>query len=351
MPSKALLRPVELAREVARVPGLATGPLDVPAVLARRDEVIHIDDDSTQLPWLEERGVTLVRGRGRLDGERRVVVGDEELVARKAVVVATGSAALIPDIAGLRDARRGRTSRRRRPSEVPPRLAVLGGGVVGVELSQAWSTFGSQVTLVHRGDRLIEREEPFAAEPGARRAARRRRRRAARAAGRPRHARRRRRASSSTTARRSRPTRCWPPSAASPRTADIGLETVGLEAGGPLAVGDDIRVPGPRLALRDRRRQRARPADAHGQVPGPARRRHDPRPRGRRSARTGARSPRVIFTDPQVGAVGLTLEARAGGGPARPARRRRDERERGRLVRRPRAPRAPRASWSTRSGA
>ena len=79
-------------------------------MLARRDEVISNLDDSGQLPWLEEHGVTLVRGRGRLDGERRVVVdggaGDgEELVARKAVIVATGSGALIPDIDGLREAR------------------------------------------------------------------------------------------------------------------------------------------------------------------------------------------------------------------------------------------------------
>ena len=80
MPSKALLRPVELAAEARRVPGVATGPLGVAAVLARRDEVIHDLDDASQLPWLEERGVTLVRGHGRLDGERRVAVGDEVLV-------------------------------------------------------------------------------------------------------------------------------------------------------------------------------------------------------------------------------------------------------------------------------
>ena len=104
MPSKALLRPVELAAEARRVPGVATGPLDVPAVLARRDEVIHDLDDSSQVPWLTDRGVTLVRGHGRLDGERRVVVGATILGARKAVVVATGSSATIPDVPGLRDA-------------------------------------------------------------------------------------------------------------------------------------------------------------------------------------------------------------------------------------------------------
>src|SRR6201999_518048 len=74
MPSKALLRPYEALAEVKRVPGAAeavTGALDVAAVLARRDEIIHDLDDSSQLPWLEERKVTLIRGHGRLSGERR----------------------------------------------------------------------------------------------------------------------------------------------------------------------------------------------------------------------------------------------------------------------------------------
>jgi dihydrolipoamide dehydrogenase len=106
MPSKALLRPLEIRAEAARVKGVQVGDeLDVPVVLARRDEVIHDLDDSTQLPWLADRGVTLVRGHGRLDGERRVTVGDEALVARKAVVVATGSAAAIPPLPGLANSR------------------------------------------------------------------------------------------------------------------------------------------------------------------------------------------------------------------------------------------------------
>jgi dihydrolipoamide dehydrogenase len=93
MPSKALLRPLELSDEARRIPGVTVGALDVDAVLARRDEVIHDLDDTSMVPWLEERGVTLVRGRGRLDGERRVRVGEDVLVAERAVVVATGSAA------------------------------------------------------------------------------------------------------------------------------------------------------------------------------------------------------------------------------------------------------------------
>ena len=77
MPSKSLLRPYEALAEVRRIPGAAdavTGGLDVAAVLRRRDEVIHDLDDAAQLPWLETRGITLVRGHGRLTGERRVTV-------------------------------------------------------------------------------------------------------------------------------------------------------------------------------------------------------------------------------------------------------------------------------------
>ena len=104
MPSKALLRPGELLDEARRVPGASqavTGDLDPEAVLARRDEVIHDRDDSGQLPWLEERGIALVRGGGRLDGERRVVAGDTVLVAGRVVVIATGSGAAMPPIDGL----------------------------------------------------------------------------------------------------------------------------------------------------------------------------------------------------------------------------------------------------------
>jgi pyruvate/2-oxoglutarate dehydrogenase complex dihydrolipoamide dehydrogenase (E3) component len=306
MPSKALLRPVELAREVARVPGLALGPIDVPAVLARRDEVIHDQDDSTQVPWLEQHHVTLVRGHGRLAGEKRVVVEEEELVARTAVIVATGSAASIPDIDGLRDARPWTNIEATTATHVPRRLAVLGGGVVGVELSQAWSTYGSRVTLVHRGDRLIEREEPFASEQVGdalvdggvdvrleRQVLRVTRNGAVRVD-----------LDDGTELEADEVLAAF---GRVPRTADIGLDTIGLEGGGPLRAADDLRVPGfdwlysigdvnGRVLLTHMGKYQGRlAADAI---------------RGRRIElrSDGARSPRVIFTDPQVGAVGLTLE-------------------------------------------
>jgi dihydrolipoamide dehydrogenase len=167
MPSKALLRPAEALAEVRRVPGAAeavAGELDVPAALTRRDEVVHGLDDAAQMPWLEDHGIVLVRGRGRLAGERRVAVGEELLEARRAVVLATGSGALLPPIDGLQDARPW-TNREATTARVPPEsLVVIGGGVVGAELSQAWRSLGSQVTLVEGERHLFPREEIFACE-------------------------------------------------------------------------------------------------------------------------------------------------------------------------------------------
>ena len=167
MPSKALLRPGELLAEARRVPGVkqaVTGGLDPEATLARRDEVIHDRDDSGQLPWLEDRGIELFRGAGRLDGERRVVVGDDVLTAKTAVVVATGSSAAMPPIEGLDTVRAWNNREGTTSKEVPPSMVVLGAGPVGAELAQAWSTLGTEVTLVGAGERLLPHEEPFAGE-------------------------------------------------------------------------------------------------------------------------------------------------------------------------------------------
>jgi dihydrolipoamide dehydrogenase len=165
MPSKALLRPSDLLGEAQRVPGLAVGEsLDAAAVLARRDEVIHDRDDSGQLPWLEEKGIELLRGSGQLDGERRVRVGEELLTARRVVVVATGSGAAMPPIPGLDSARPWNNREATTSERVPESLIVLGGGPVGSELSQVWASLGSRVTLIEGGDHLLSREEPFASE-------------------------------------------------------------------------------------------------------------------------------------------------------------------------------------------
>jgi dihydrolipoamide dehydrogenase len=167
MPSKALLRPGDLLDETRRVPGVAeavSGNLDPQAILDRRDEVIHDLNDSGQLPWLAEHGIELFRGEGKLDGERRVRVGEDLLTASRAVVIATGSGAAMPPIEGLDSVtawnnRDGTTSKR-----IPESMVVLGGGPVGSELAQAWSTLGTRVTLIEGAERLLSREEPFAGE-------------------------------------------------------------------------------------------------------------------------------------------------------------------------------------------
>ena len=307
MPSKALLRPIDLAHEVGRVPGLTLAPIDVAAVFARRDEASHNFDDSAQLPWLAKNDVTLIRGHGRIDGERRVVVGDETLVARRAVVVATGSRARVPDIPGLRDARPWTNREATTASEVPGRLAILGGGVVGVEMAQAWSGLGSQVTLVHRGDRLLARNEPFAGEQVLE---------ALRKAGVNVRL-------QTTVTRVSRSgavvlelddgssveaDELLVAAGRTPGTMGIGLAELGIDEDAPLAVGDDLRVPGYEWLY------------AVGDVNGRVLLTHMGKYQGRlvadaifgrevRLRSDGARSPQVIFTDPQVGAVGLTLAA------------------------------------------
>jgi len=165
MPSKALLRPAELLAETRRVPGLPVGDeLDVDRILARRDEVIHDLDDSSQLPWLEKRDITLLRGHAEIVGERRVRIGDEELTARRAVVVATGSGPAMPPIDGLADVGAWSNREVTTAKAVPASLLILGGGVVGVEMAQAWSSLGSEVTIVEGMGRILANEEEFASD-------------------------------------------------------------------------------------------------------------------------------------------------------------------------------------------
>jgi pyruvate/2-oxoglutarate dehydrogenase complex dihydrolipoamide dehydrogenase (E3) component len=165
MPSKALLRPADLLAEAQRVPGIAVdGGLDARAVLDRRDQVVHDLDDSAQLPWLEERGIELFRGSGALVDEQRVRVGGDLLSAGKAVVIATGSGAAMPPIDGLDSARAWNNREGTTAKHVPESMVVLGGGPVGCELAQAWSSLGCRVTIIEGGPRLLAREEPFAGE-------------------------------------------------------------------------------------------------------------------------------------------------------------------------------------------
>jgi dihydrolipoamide dehydrogenase len=309
MPSKALLRPGELLAEARRVPGVPVGDgLDAAAVLARRDEVIHDRDDSSQLPWLEERGVTLVRGRGRLDGERRVRVGDDVLVAGRAVVVATGSGPAWPPLDGLEEIRPWSNREATTASSPPESLVILGGGVVGVELAQAWSTLGVRVVLLEGAPRILVREEPFASAE-------------VEASLREQGVDVRTGIRAVSVSRSGTDVSLGLADGDSvtgaellvavgrkPATEELGLETVGLEPGEPVEVGSNLRSP------------RHDWLYAIGDANGRAQLTHMGKYQGRLAADAilgkpvglvsdGPLSPRVVFSDPQVAAVGHTVSS------------------------------------------
>ncbi|MGH2837597.1 MAG: dihydrolipoyl dehydrogenase family protein [Thermoleophilaceae bacterium] len=308
MPSKALLRPHEIVNEARRIPGVEVSGPHADAVLGRRDEVIHDLDDSSQLPWLEDRGIALVRGRGRLAGEGRVEVDGRTLEARRAVVLAGGSLANIPPIDGIDDVdlwtnREGTTSKK-----VPGSLIVLGGGVAGVELAQAWRSLGSEVVVLEAGDCVLAREEPFAGEQVAA---------ALVEAGvdlrievKAEHVADKdgRVAVTLSNGDTVEGDELLVVVGRKPPTSDLGLDTVGLEPGKYVDTDDRLQVPD-------------RPwLYAIGDVNGRAPLTHMGKYQARLAADNiaggdarilidGVRSPRVVFTDPNVAAVGHTLKS------------------------------------------
>jgi len=172
IPSKAMLRPVIAVADARRVAGARqaiSGPVDAAAVLARRDEWVADWNDEGQADGLKGIGVELIRGHGRLDGHRRVAVatadgGTVPLAARHAVVICTGSRTAFPELAGLAEARSWTNRDATGARTVPGRLAIVGGGGVGVEMASAWAGLGSSVTLLAQADGLLPRMEPFAGE-------------------------------------------------------------------------------------------------------------------------------------------------------------------------------------------
>lgn len=167
MPSKALLRPGAALKAAATVAGAreaVTGSLDVQQVLDRRTQFTSNWDDSSQADWVNNSGITLIRGTARLTGERSVEVTHDDgvipLQARVAVVLATGSTPTVPPIAGLDDVDFWGTREATSAVLVPSSLAVLGGGVAGAELAQAFARLGAQVTIIARGGLLSNYPEP-----------------------------------------------------------------------------------------------------------------------------------------------------------------------------------------------
>src|ERR1700733_5397888 len=161
MPSKALLRPADVVAEAGAVRGGAGARLSPAEVLARRDSFAHGWKDDSQVDWLTGAKIDLFRGHGRIAGERLVKVGDLSLHARQAVVIATGTRAVVLDsLAGVDPW----TSREATSAHaVPGRLVIVGGGVVGCEMAAAWSALCAEVTLISRGP-LLGRLPGFAGD-------------------------------------------------------------------------------------------------------------------------------------------------------------------------------------------
>ncbi len=324
MPSKALLRPGEALAAARRVPaaaGAVTGGVDVERTLASRDAFSSGWDDIHQVRWVESTGTTLVRGHARLAGDRTVEVTAEDgstrtLTATRGVVLATGSSAAIPPISGLADIRIWDSRDVTTAKEVPERLLILGGGVVGVEMAQAFRSLGAaEVTIVEMADRLLPNEEPFVdadlqaafAEQGV-----------TVLVG--------SRATAATRDGEDGPVtltvdtgdgttqlvgdELLVATGRRPNSGDIGLDTVGLEPGRYVATDEQLRVQGVdggwlyavgdvngRALLTHHGKYQARLVGDH--LAG-----RDVDARADRDAVV-----RVVFTDPQVAAVGLTVAA------------------------------------------
>ncbi len=166
VPSKMMIRASNLIAEARRVPGIAGDVSVTPdwAPVARRIRAEATDDwnDRAAVERFEAKGGRFVRGAGRLDGPGRVAVGNDVFEAGRAVVLATGSAAAIPPIPGLADVPFWTNREAIEAKDLPESLVVLGGGAIGLELAQVFERFGVQVRVVEALDRLLPPEEPEA---------------------------------------------------------------------------------------------------------------------------------------------------------------------------------------------
>lgn len=320
MPSKALLRPGNALAAARRIPGVPVGnSLDPNAVFARRDAFAAHWDDTGQQQWAESAGVHTVRGRGTITGEREVTVGERVLRAEQAVVVCTGSIARSPNVPGIDEARPWTTREATSASVVPSRLAVLGGGVAGTEMAQAWARLGARVDMIVRDERPLPSFPEFAGHAVAH---------GLRADGVTMH-----RQVDTTRVSRSNGAvhielsdghtidadELLVATGRRPATDDLGLATFGMQAGAPLDVDDSglvQAVPGGWLYAA---------GDVTGRAPLTHQGKYAARAVGDVIAARAAGSqvstapwsryvatadhhavPQVVFTDPEVAAVGIT---------------------------------------------
>jgi pyruvate/2-oxoglutarate dehydrogenase complex dihydrolipoamide dehydrogenase (E3) component len=168
VPSKMMIRGSTLIAEARRADpyaGRSSIEPDLAFVAKRiRDEATDSWDDQVAADRFEGKGGRLVRGSARLDGPGRVLVGDDTFVAARGVVVASGSAPVVPPVEGLSDTRFWTNREAIAAETAPPSLVVLGGGSIGAELAQMFARYGTAVTVVEATDRLLPPEEPEAGQ-------------------------------------------------------------------------------------------------------------------------------------------------------------------------------------------
>jgi pyruvate/2-oxoglutarate dehydrogenase complex dihydrolipoamide dehydrogenase (E3) component len=172
VPSKMMIRAANLLAEARRVDGMA-GHADVlpdwaPVAKRIREEATDYWDDRVAVDRFEGKGGRFVRGRARLAERGRVVVGPLTFDAERAVVLATGTSATVPPIDGLAGTPYWTNKEAIEAETLPASLLVLGGGAIGLELAQAYARFGVAVTVVEALDRLLAVEEPESSELAAR---------------------------------------------------------------------------------------------------------------------------------------------------------------------------------------
>jgi pyruvate/2-oxoglutarate dehydrogenase complex dihydrolipoamide dehydrogenase (E3) component len=315
LPSKMMIRAANALQEARRVDGLAGSaqvfPDWAPVAARVRTEATGGWEDSTAVRRFEGHGGRLIHGRGKVSGPRSVTVGDETLTARIGVVISTGSQPSIPSIPGLGGVDFWTTHDVIEAEALPRSMAVLGGGAVGCELGQVLSRFGVQVTVLEANERILPNEEPeasqvlagaFASEGIEVRAGAAAERVEARNGGVEVHL----AGGESVSAER-----LLVATGRKPNLTGLGLESIGLNASGSgLAVDEKLRAGDGTWAMGDVTgkamfthvalyQSAIVAADILGEQHPPAR--YDA-------------VPRAVFTDPEVGSVGMTeAEARAAG--------------------------------------
>lgn len=312
IPSKTLLRSGEAYVAARQVPGAreaVNGEIDVDAALEWRDFMVSDWDDTDKADWLDKKGIALHRGSARFLEPGKLMVGDDEISSER-IVIASGSDPVIPPVEGLEGLDGAWTNREATETkEVPERLLILGAGPVGVELGQAFSRLGSSVVIVERDDRVLAKEHPSAGEALARALEREgielRLGATAKRAGRHGDG------FSLTLAggEELRGDRLLVATGRKPRSSELGLENAGVmtDERGNVQVDERLRAADGVWAV----------GDVTGIMPfthvGKYQARIAVADMGGRQARADYRAvPRVVFTDPQVAAVGDTQGPREG---------------------------------------